>query len=91
VTVELSKTEDGLAKLSIADDGPGIAEADLARLFDRFYKTDSSRTRSGGSGLGLAIVKAIVSMHGGTVTAENLPERGSRFTVYLPALHDPAE
>lgn len=88
VTVELSQTEDGNARISISDNGPGIAEADLARLFDRFYKTDSSRARSGGSGLGLAIVKAIVSMHGGTVTAENLPERGSRFTVILPALRD---
>ena len=83
VTVELSQTEDGDARIAISDNGPGIADEDLARLFDRFYKTDMSRTRSGGSGLGLAIVKAIVSMHGGTVTAENLPERGSRFTVVL--------
>jgi two-component system, OmpR family, sensor kinase len=88
VTVELSETEDGDARLAISDNGPGIAPEDLARLFDRFYKTDTSRTRSGGSGLGLAIVKAIVSMHGGTVTAENLPERGSRFTVVLPALRE---
>ncbi len=91
VTVELSETEDGNARIAISDNGPGIAEADLARLFDRFYKTDTSRARSGGSGLGLAIVKAIVSMHGGTVTAENLPVRGSRFTVVLPALRDPDE
>ena len=88
VTVELSQTDGGDARIAISDNGPGIAEKDLAKLFDRFYKTDMSRTRSGGSGLGLAIVKAIVSMHGGTVTAENLPERGSRFTVVLPALRD---
>ncbi len=88
VTVELSQTEDGNARLAVSDNGPGIPEEELVRLFDRFYKTDSSRARSGGSGLGLAIVKAIVSMHGGTVTAENLPGRGSRFTVVLPALRD---
>lgn len=88
VTVELSATDDGDARIAISDDGPGIAEEDLARLFDRFYKTDTSRARAGGSGLGLAIVKAIVSMHGGTVSAENLAGRGSRFIVVLPALRD---
>ncbi len=79
-------TEGPDAVLAVSDDGPGIPEADLARLFDRFYKSDSSRMRSGGAGLGLAIVRAIVTAHGGTIEAENLPDAGSRFTVRLPAL-----
>lgn len=86
VTVELGY-EDGMAVFSVSDDGPGVSDEDLSRLFDRFYRADTSRTRaSGGSGLGLAIVKAIVTAHGGTITAENLHPRGSRFTVQLPAL-----
>lgn len=72
--------------LTVSDDGPGIPEADLPRLFDRFYRADSSRTRqSGGAGLGLAIVRAIVAAHAGTITAENRAEGGSRFTVRLPS------
>lgn len=72
--------------LTVSDDGPGIPEADLPRLFDRFYRADSSRTRqSGGAGLGLAIVRAIVAAHAGTITAENRADGGSSFTVRLPS------
>lgn len=86
VRVELG-AEPGLAVFAVSDDGPGIPAGDLERLFDRFYRADTSRTRSsGGAGLGLAIVKAIVTAHGGTITAENLEPSGSRFTVRLPAL-----
>jgi two-component system OmpR family sensor kinase len=86
VRVEL-KADDGRAVLSVLDDGPGIPEADLPRLFDRFYRADSSRTRSlGGAGLGLAIVRAIVTAHGGRIEAANMPESGARMTVTLPAL-----
>jgi len=85
VTVELA-AEPGNAVLSVVDDGPGIPEEDLPRLFDRFYRADSSRTRtSGGAGLGLAIVRAIVHAHGGRIEADNLESGGSRFTVRLPA------
>jgi two-component system OmpR family sensor kinase len=85
VTVELSG-DAGSAVLTVIDNGPGIPEDDLSRLFDRFYRADSSRTRtSGGAGLGLAIVRAIVSAHGGTITARNLETGGSSFTVTLPA------
>jgi len=85
VTVELGSDED-TAVLSVVDDGPGVPPEDLPRLFDRFYRADTSRTRtSGGAGLGLAIVRAIVSAHGGTIVAENLDEGGSRFTVRLPS------
>lgn len=88
VLVELG-AEPGLAVFSVSDDGPGIPDEDLQRLFDRFYRADTSRTRSsGGAGLGLAIVKAIVTAHGGTIDAENLSPSGSRFTVRLPSLDD---
>jgi len=86
VRVELT-AEGDRAVLSVLDDGPGIPEADLPRLFDRFYRADSSRTRtSGGAGLGLAIVRAIVSAHGGRIEAANLPSGGARMTVVLPTL-----
>lgn len=85
VTVELS-ADDKQAVLAVVDDGPGIPDEDLPRLFDRFYRSDTSRTRtSGGAGLGLAIVRAIVQAHGGSIEAENGEQGGSRFTVRLPA------
>ncbi len=87
VQVELT-AEGDRALLSVVDDGPGIPEADLPRLFDRFYRADSSRTRvsGGGAGLGLAIVRAIVTAHGGSIEAANIPEGGARMRVTLPAL-----
>lgn len=86
VVVELA-AEGDRAVLSVIDDGPGIPEADLPRLFDRFYRADSSRTRaSGGTGLGLAIVRAIVRAHGGRIEASNMPGGGARMTVVLPAI-----
>ena len=86
VVVELT-AEGDRAVLSVIDDGPGIPEADLPRLFDRFYRADTSRTRaSGGAGLGLAIVRAIITAHGGRIEAANLPGGGARMTVVLPAL-----
>jgi len=88
VTVRLSASG-GEAVLSVEDDGPGIPAADLPHLFDRFYRSDTSRTRSsGGAGLGLAIVRAIVTAHAGSIEAENVSPTGSRFTVRLPALPD---
>jgi len=88
VRVDIS-SEPGRAVLSVLDEGPGIPEEDLQRLFDRFYRTQASRDRStGGSGLGLAIVKAIVTAHAGEIEAANRPEGGARFTMRLPALED---
>jgi len=86
VVVELTGEGDR-AVFSVIDDGPGIPDADLPRLFDRFYRADSSRTRaSGGAGLGLAIVRAIITAHGGRIEAANMPSGGARMTVVLPAL-----
>jgi two-component system, OmpR family, phosphate regulon sensor histidine kinase PhoR len=71
--------------LSVADQGPGIPEEDLSRVFERFYRVDKSRARDpGGTGLGLAIVKHLIELHRGTVAAENRPEGGTRVVVTLP-------
>jgi heavy metal sensor kinase len=75
----------GGATLTVADNGPGIAADQLPRVFDRFYRTDASRSRSsGGVGLGLAIAKAIVEAHGGTIRAESQPGSGAVFTASFP-------
>ena len=72
--------------ISVSDEGPGIPEEDLSRVFERFYRVDKSRARDpGGTGLGLAIVKHLIELHGGSVRAENGPERGARFTITLAA------
>jgi len=86
VTVRLS-AEGGQAVLRVLDEGPGISDAALPHIFDRFYRAQASRDRStGGAGLGLPIVAAIVRSHAGTVTAERRAEGGSVFTVRLPAI-----
>ena len=75
----------GMAFLEVSDQGPGIAAADQARIFDRFYRSENAQ-HSGqpGLGLGLSIVKEIASHHGGTVLVESGPGRGSKFTLALP-------
>jgi two-component system OmpR family sensor kinase len=88
VIVALSD-EGGFAVLRVIDEGSGIPAADLASLFQRFYRAQYSRDRAtGGAGLGLAIVKAIVTAHAGTIEAANRPEGGAVFTVRLPKLRD---
>ncbi|MET9325542.1 HAMP domain-containing sensor histidine kinase [Tsukamurella sp. NPDC003166] len=77
--------EAGAVVLSVADTGEGMDPDEAARVFERFYRTDSSRSRgSGGAGLGLSIVQGIVERHGGTVTVETAPGEGATFTVRLP-------
>ncbi|MCP3996826.1 MAG: sensor histidine kinase, partial [bacterium] len=84
VTVQMHEDSD-TAVIEVVDDGPGLPEDAAAKVFDRFYRADTSRARkSGGSGLGLAIVSAIVNEHGGSVEAANAPGQGARFTVRLP-------
>jgi two-component system phosphate regulon sensor histidine kinase PhoR len=68
----------------VADDGPGVAAADQARIFERFYKADRTRTSGGGTGLGLAIARHIVEGHGGTIRVESEEGRGARFAFTVP-------
>jgi signal transduction histidine kinase len=71
--------------VSVEDTGPGIAEADQARIFERFSQVDSSPTRrAGGVGLGLAITRSLVGLMGGSITLKSAPGTGSTFTVTLP-------
>jgi signal transduction histidine kinase/ActR/RegA family two-component response regulator len=86
------ETSGGQAVLRVRDDGIGLAEADLERVFDTFVQVDSGLDRArGGLGLGLTLVKTLVAMHGGQVRAESGgPGKGSTFTVRLP-LATPAE
>ncbi|MFZ1218564.1 MAG: ATP-binding protein [Chthoniobacterales bacterium] len=72
-------------RISVADQGVGIREADLPRIFERFYRADKGRSRElGGTGLGLSIVKHIVQLHGGTVEAASEPGKGTTISVLLP-------
>jgi signal transduction histidine kinase len=82
-TVTLSQV-DGVALLSFADDGAGVREAELPRLFERFYRSDHARS-SRGMGLGLAIVKHVVTSAGGTVEARRGPVRGLEIVSRFPA------
>ena len=82
ITIILKK-EEGFAAVSVADRGIGINEKIMDHIFDKFFQGDSSH-KAEGNGLGLALVKKICDMHGGSVSAENLPEGGCKFTVKLP-------
>jgi signal transduction histidine kinase len=86
-TVSVACTEqEGYIEISVTDEGPGIAQQHLSRLFERFYRADKARSRKlGGTGLGLAIVKHIVNVHGGMVGVSSKPGTGSTFTIRLPA------
>jgi signal transduction histidine kinase len=98
VTVRAAVRADRIV-LSVEDTGPGISPEHLPRIFDRFYKVDSARGAGiSGSGLGLSIVKATVERHGGRITVESEPGKGTTFKIELPtnadgeeAVHRPAE
>ena len=71
--------------VSVADKGPGISEADQAKIFERFFRADPSRARSkGGTGLGLSIVASLVEAHGGTVSVDSVVGMGTSFAIALP-------
>jgi two-component system, OmpR family, sensor histidine kinase SenX3 len=78
---------EGLATVSVTDQGPGITAEEQDRIFERFYRIDAARSRqTGGTGLGLSIVKHIISQHGGEVSVWSQPGQGSTFTVRLPEM-----
>jgi len=77
--------EGGTLSLDVADDGPGIPKEHQQRIFERFYRVDSARSRAvGGTGLGLSIVKHAAALHGGQVLLESEPGRGTRFSLRIP-------
>jgi two-component system sensor histidine kinase SenX3 len=81
----ITKRSGDLIEISVTDQGIGIAEPDLARVFERFYRVDPARSRlTGGTGLGLSIVKHIALNHGGDVKVWSKVGVGSTFTLLLP-------
>jgi two-component system phosphate regulon sensor histidine kinase PhoR len=81
----VARIEGNRVLLSVGDYGPGVPESELARVFERFYRVDKSRTRDpGGTGLGLSIVRHLVELHGGRIYAANRAEGGAIFTMSLP-------
>lgn len=84
IRISVNPAENGI-ELAVADNGPGIAEEHLPHVFDRFYRSDSARTRKyGGAGLGLAISKSIIDAHGGNIRVVSQTGRGCTFKVWLP-------
>jgi heavy metal sensor kinase len=85
VTLSLHRRPDNWVRVTVADTGVGIAPEDLPHIFDRFWRVDRARTRAaGGSGLGLSIAMSIAEAHGGTLTVDSEPGKGSTFEVLLP-------
>lgn len=88
VAVALRK-QDNLAEISISDQGVGIPEKDIERIFERFYRVDPARSRAtGGTGLGLSIVKHVVNNHGGDISVWSVEDAGSTFTIRLPLFNN---
>jgi two-component system phosphate regulon sensor histidine kinase PhoR len=85
IQVKWDVNSQGQGEFSVKDTGPGIASEHLARLTERFYRVDRSRSRdTGGTGLGLAIVKHIASRHQAQLLIESMPGKGSTFTLRFP-------
>jgi two-component system sensor histidine kinase SenX3 len=85
VVITTKRGSDGHGELSVADQGIGIPERDLERIFERFYRVDPARSRAtGGTGLGLAIVKHVMAAHNGRVTVRSAEGAGSTFTLFVP-------
>jgi two-component system OmpR family sensor kinase len=82
----IARADDDGAYVSVADNGPGLSEADQKQIFERFFRADPSRQRNSneGSGLGLSIVDAVMTAHGGKVGVISKPEQGSTFTLFFP-------
>ncbi|WP_339060342.1 ATP-binding protein [Tepidibacillus marianensis] len=85
VMIELSQQKSSQVLITVKDTGPGIDEELLPYIFDRFYRTDSSRSRDqGGTGLGLSIAKGFVEAHGGNISVESKKDQGTKFIIQLP-------
>jgi two-component system OmpR family sensor kinase len=86
ISVSIIQDKDGI-KIAVADKGPGLSKEVQAKIFERFYRADSSRKRTDGegSGLGLSIVDAVMRAHGGTVSVDSNPREGATFTLFFPA------
>lgn len=81
------RSREGLVSISVTDQGEGLSPEDQERVFERFYRVDSARSRhTGGTGLGLSIVKHVASNHGGEITLWSQPGQGSTFTLRLPEM-----
>ena len=90
--VVTSKVHDNLVEISVTDQGIGIPESDLQRIFERFYRVDPARSRqTGGTGLGLSIVKHVAAKHGGDVKVWSAENVGSTFTLMMPLLREQPE
>ena len=89
VAVEIEADPAGV-RLTVLDEGPGVADEDLERVFEPFFRTDEARQRAGGSGLGLAVSRRIVELLGGTIRAARRPEGGSAFSFTLPLADEDA-
>jgi two-component system sensor histidine kinase SenX3 len=86
-----TSVEDGIISIAVSDQGIGIPEAEVERIFERFYRVDPARSReTGGTGLGLSIVKHIVTKHGGEISVWSSENVGSTFTIRLP-IHESIE
>jgi two-component system sensor histidine kinase KdpD len=89
ITVSLSVTADGLS-IVVRDRGPGIAAADRAHLFERFYRGSDAKRRASGTGMGLAIARGLLAAEGGRIWADNCLDGGARFSITVPAESQPA-
>lgn len=89
IDIKRIKNKPDFAKVSIKDSGPGIPEEELEKIFERFYRVESSRNReSGGSGLGLSICSSIIKLHGGKIWAEKNMKKGACFCFTLPLVKE---
>jgi len=90
ITLSSETTRSGELRVKVEDRGPGIPKEDLPHIFERFYRVDKARSRMmGGTGLGLPIARTIAQAHGGHITAESRPGKGTRMSLYLPLLDAP--
>jgi two-component system sensor histidine kinase KdpD len=81
-----ARREPPSVEITVEDEGPGIDAADLARIFEPYYRTAAGTRAAGGAGLGLAVVKSLVDAHGGSIRADNVSPHGTRMTLIFPAV-----